>query len=71
MLRRASFVVPGIPWHIIQRGNHLHLTPARRNSGSRLMKHLGQRDVGACSLRDPRLHAEGHRQACRGSVRNV
>jgi putative transposase len=85
MPRRARLVVPGIPWHIIQRGNnrtdcfcveadytrylgilreqadkhgcavhayvlmtnhvHLLLTPAREESASLLMKHLGQRYV--------------------------
>ncbi len=82
MPRRARIAVPGIPWHIIQRGNnrsacfyaqqdyrryletladmasrydcevhayvlmtnhvHLLLTPARKDSASLLMKHLGQ-----------------------------
>ncbi|MHB8406252.1 MAG: transposase [Gammaproteobacteria bacterium] len=85
MPRRARIAIPGIPWHIIQRGNnrsvcfyadedyqryletlgqlavrygcqvhayilmtnhvHLLLTPARRDSASLLMKHLGQRYV--------------------------
>jgi REP-associated tyrosine transposase len=85
MPRRARVAVPGIPWHIIQRGNnrsacfyaeedyhrylytlsdmsarfdcqvhayvlmtnhvHLLLTPARKESASLLMKHLGQRYV--------------------------
>jgi len=85
MPRRARIAVPGIPWHIIQRGNnrsacfyteedyrryldtlsdmstrydcqihayvlmtnhvHLLLTPARKDSASLLMKHLGQRYV--------------------------
>ena len=85
MPRRARLSLPGIPWHIIQRGNnssvcfqaeadyqfylhylkefadkfgcavhayllmtnhvHLLLTPAREDSASLLMKHLGQRYV--------------------------
>jgi putative transposase len=85
MPRRARLSIPGIPWHIIQRGNnrsvcfyaeddyqfylhcleelaikfgcavhayvlmtnhvHLLLTPARPDSASLLMKHLGQRYV--------------------------
>lgn len=85
MPRRARLTLPGVPWHIIQRGNnrsacfyaeqdyqyyldtlfeqadkydcalhayclmtnhaHLLLTPARHDSASLLMKHLGQRYV--------------------------
>ena len=83
MPRRARLSIPGIPWHIIQRGNnrracfyspkdhqyylttlaeqalqhdclihayvlmtnhvHLLITPARKESAAKLMKHLGQR----------------------------
>lgn len=106
MPRRARLTVPGIPWHIIQRGNnrsacfyaeedyrlyletltemasrygcsihayvlmtnhvHLLLTPAREDSASLLMKHLGQRYVQYINRRYQRSGTlwEGRFRSC-------